>query len=224
MDNSRTLLLLGKKNIDKISKSHLTIVGTGGVGGYVALFLTRAGISKFTLVDFDKISSSNINRQAVAFVDTIGFYKVDVLKDMILKINPEAKVETVNERLSKENVAQLIKKQTFVVDAIDSVKDKVALICYCKDNDIDIISAMGAGNRYDIPNFTIVDIEKTHDDGLAKVIRKHLKANGIKGLNVAISYSKPQKFDRIIGSISYYPPACASVIASYVINKIIVNN
>lgn len=221
MDNSRTELLLGKENIEKISKSHVTIVGTGGVGGYVALFLARAGISKFTIIDFDKITPSNINRQAVAFTDTIGLDKVKVLKDMILKINPDAQIDAVNERLCEENVTNLVKNDTFVVDAIDSVKDKVALICYCKKNNINIISAMGAGNRFDSPIFTVVDIEKTHDDGLAKAIRKRLRELGIKGLDVAISYSKPQKFDKIIGSISYYPPACACVIASYVINKII---
>ena len=221
MDNSRTELLLGKENIEKISKSHVTIVGTGGVGGYVALFLARAGISKFTIIDFDKITPSNINRQAVAFTDTIGLDKVKVLKDMILKINPDAQIDAVNERLCEENVTNLVKNDTFVVDAIDSVKDKVALICYCKKNNINIISAMGAGNRFDSPSFTVVDIEKTHDDGLAKAIRKRLRELGIKGLDVAISYSKPQKFDKIIGSISYYPPACACVIASYVINKII---
>ena len=221
MNNSRTELLLGKENIEKISKSHVTIVGTGGVGGYVALFLARAGISKFTIIDFDKITPSNINRQAVAFTDTIGLDKVKVLKDMILKINPDAQIDAVNERLCEENVTNLVKNDTFVVDAIDSVKDKVALICYCKKNNINIISAMGAGNRFDSPIFTVVDIEKTHDDGLAKAIRKRLRELGIKGLDVAISYSKPQKFDKIIGSISYYPPACACVIASYVINKII---
>ena len=221
MDNSRTELLLGKENIEKISKSHVTIVGTGGVGGYVALFLARAGISKFTIIDFDKITPSNINRQAVAFTDTIGLDKVKVLKDMILKINPDAHIDAVNERLCEENVVKFVKNDTFVVDAIDSVKDKVALICYCKKNNINIISAMGAGNRFDSPSFTVVDIEKTHDDGLAKAIRKRLRELGIKGLDVAISYSKPQKFDKIIGSISYYPPACACVIASYVINKII---
>ena len=221
MDNSRTELLLGKENIEKISKSHVTIVGTGGVGGYVALFLARAGITKFTIIDFDKITPSNINRQAVAFTDTIGLDKVKVLRDMILEINPDAQVDAVDERLYEENVVKLIKTNTFVVDAIDSVKDKVALICYCKKNNINIISAMGAGNRFDSPSFTVVDIEKTHDDGLAKAIRKRLRELGIKGLDVAISYSKPQKFDKIIGSISYYPPACACVIASYVINKII---
>ncbi len=221
MDNSRTELLLGKENIEKISKSHVTIVGTGGVGGYVALFLARAGISKFTIIDFDKITPSNINRQAVAFTDTISLDKVKVLKDMILKINPDAHIDAVNERLCEENVVKFVKNDTFVVDAIDSVKDKVALISYCKKNNINIISAMGAGNRFDSPSFTVVDIEKTHDDGLAKAIRKRLRELGIKGLDVAISYSKPQKFDKIIGSISYYPPACACVIASYVINKII---
>ncbi len=221
MDNSRTEILIGKENINKLNTKIVTIVGVGGVGGYVAVMLARAGIDNIVLIDFDKVCPSNINRQIVAYNSTIGKSKVEVLKNMIEDINPNAQVKIFDEKLTEENVEKLINKNSFVVDAIDSVKDKIALICYCKDNDIEIISAMGAGNRFDIPNFQIMDIEKTHDDGLAKVVRKKLREIGVKGLNVAISTSSAIKTDGIIGSISYYPVACACVISSYVVNKII---
>lgn len=221
MDKSRTELLIGKENIEKIAKKHITIVGVGGVGGYVAIMLVRAGIEHLKLIDFDNVSSSNLNRQVVAEVGTIGKAKVDVLKDMLLKINENADIEIINDKICEENVSNYIGKTDIVVDAIDSVKDKIALIIYCKKNNINIISAMGAGNRYDIPNFYLTDIYKTHDDGLAKIIRKKLRGNGIKKLDVVTTDSKPIKCGSVIGSISYYPAVCGCTISAVVINKII---
>ena len=158
MDNSRTEKLLGSENLKKIGQKHVTIVGCGGVGGYTAVFLARAGVQNFKLIDFDKVSPSNVNRQVIAFASTIGKVKVDLLKDMILDINKDASVTAVNERLTKDNVSSLIDKTDIVVDAIDQTRDKLALILYCKKNNINIISAMGAGNRYDNPNFVLTDI------------------------------------------------------------------
>ena len=221
MDNSRTEILIGEENLKKIMSKHMTIVGTGGVGGYVAVMLARAGIENFTLIDFDDVSSSNINRQIVAYKGTIGQKKVDVLKRMIEEMNEKATVRIFAERLTKENISRLIGQTDIVVDAIDSVKDKIDLIAYCKENNINIISAMGAGNRYDIPQFKLTDIYSTCDDGLAKAVRKGLRERGVKSLEVVTSSSKAKKIDGVIGSISFYPAMSGCFIASVVINKII---
>ena len=221
MDKSRTEILIGKENTEKIAKKHITIVGTGGVGGYAAILLARAGIENFTLIDFDKVASSNVNRQIVAFDSTIGKYKVDVLEEMMKDINKNVKIETKKDKICEENVKNLIKNTDLVVDCIDSIKDKAALIVFCKQNGYNIISAMGAGNRFDEPKFEIMDIYKTHDDGLAKALRKILRQNDIKSLKVVACSSIPKKIDGVIGSISYYPAMCGMVLASYVVNSII---
>ena len=221
MDNSRTEILIGKENFEKIQSKHVTIVGTGGVGGNVAIFLARAGVEKFTLIDFDVVSSSNINRQVVAFEDTIGKSKVDVLSEILQKINKNVQILGKKERISEKNVQNLINNTDLVVDAIDSVKDKASLIIYCKKNNINIISAMGAGNRFDEPKFYLTDIYKTHDDGLARCLRKLLRQENIKSLDVVTCNSLPKKINGVIGSISYYPAMCAGTIAAVVINKII---
>lgn len=221
MDKSRTEILIGKENVEKLAKARVTIVGCGGVGGNVAVFLARAGVENFTLVDFDVVSSSNINRQVVAFSDTIGKAKVDVLKEIIQNINEKAQILCKNERICEENIQNLISDTDYVVDAIDSVKDKASLIIYCKKHKINIVSAMGAGNRFDQPKFYVTDIYKTHDDGLAKALRKILRVNEIKDLNVVTCDSKPAKIDGVIGSISYYPAMCAVTISAHVVNEII---
>lgn len=221
MDKSRTEILIGSENIKKLGDKHITVVGCGGVGGNVAIFLARAGIEKFTLIDFDKVAPSNINRQVVAYKSTIYEFKVDVLKEMIENINENAKIKVIKERLTEDTVAKFIKDTNLVVDAIDSVKDKANLIIFCKKYNINIISAMGAGNRYDEPNFYLTDIFKTHDDGLAKAIRKILRQNNITSLDVVTCSSKPAKLDRVIGSISYYPAMCGGTMSAVIINKII---
>ena len=221
MDKSRTQALIGKNNVEKIAFKRVTIVGVGGVGGYVATLLARAGVEKMRIIDFDTISPSNFNRQVVAVKGNEGRLKVEALKDILLSINEDIEVDSVPQKLDKDNVSSLLKNSDIVVDAIDIVKDKVALIIYCKKHNINVISAMGAGNRYDQPNFYLTDIYKTHDDGLAKVIRKALREEGVKNLDVVTCDSKPEKVEGVIGSISYYPAVCGAVIASAVVNKII---
>lgn len=221
MDKSRTEVLIGKENLGKITSSKVAIVGVGGVGGYTAIMLARAGVEEITIIDFDIVSPSNINRQVVAYQNTIGQPKVAVMQEMLLSINNKIKVHAINDRISQENISKYIKDVDYVIDAIDSTKDKLALIIYCKKHNINIISAMGAGNRYDIPHFYLTDIYKTHDDGLAKVIRHELRKQNISSLDVVTCDSKPNKVDGVIGSISYYPAACGTIIASVVINKII---
>ncbi len=221
MDKSRTQALIGKNNVEKIAFKRVTIVGVGGVGGYVATLLARAGVEKMRIIDFDTVSPSNFNRQVVAVKGNEGRLKVEALKDILLSINEDIEVDAVAQKLDKDNVSSLLKNSDIVIDAIDIVKDKVALIIYCKKHNINVISAMGAGNRYDQPNFYLTDIYKTHDDGLAKVIRKALREEGVKNLDVVTCDSKPEKVEGVIGSISYYPAVCGAVIASAVVNKII---
>ena len=221
MDNSRTKLLLGEDGIKKLQKARLAIVGCGGVGGNLAMLLIRSGVENLTLFDFDKVEMSNLNRQAQAYIDTIGMVKVVALRDYLLKINEKAKIEAVNVKINKNNLEQYIKNFDIVIDAIDIVSDKIELICYCIDKGIKIVSAMGAGNRINNPNFIIEDIYKTHDDRLAKVMRKNLKMRGIKKHDVVYCPSKPIKIEGQIGSISYFPMACACSLASYVINFIV---
>lgn len=221
MDKSRTQALIGKNNVEKIASKRVTIVGVGGVGGYVATLLARAGVEKMRIIDFDTVSPSNFNRQVVAVKGNEGRLKVEALKDILLSINEDIEVDSVPQKLDKDNVSSLLENSDIVVDAIDIVKDKVALIIYCKKHNINIISAMGAGNRYDQPNFYLTDIYKTHDDGLAKVIRKALREEGVKNLDVVTCDSKPEKVEGVIGSISYYPAVCGAVITAAVVNKII---
>ena len=208
MDTSRNEILIGSDGQQKLARAAVTIVGTGGVGGAVALLLCRAGVGRFRLIDFDKVSPSNINRQVVAYPETIGENKVDVLKKLINKI-----LHNLFEGGDSE----------IVIDAIDSVSDKLELIVFCKQSGKYILSAMGAGNRFDIPNFQLTDIFKTHDDGLAKIVRKKLREKGIQSLDVVTSFSKPIKSQGVVGSISYYPVACATVLAAAVVNRIISN-
>ena len=221
MDTSRNEILIGADGQQKLSNAAVTIVGAGGVGGATAVMLCRAGIGRFRIIDFDRVSTSNINRQVVAFPDTVGKHKVDVLKNLINRINPDAQVDAVCARLCSDNVQELIADSEIVVDAIDSVSDKLDLITFCKRAGIYIISAMGAGNRFDQPNFHKVDIFKTHDDALAKIVRKELRQRGIQSLDVVTSFSTPLKTQGAIGSISYYPVACAAVIAAAVVNMIV---
>ena len=217
----RTKSLLGEDGIKKLQNASVTIVGVGGVGGEVAVLLARAGIGRLRLIDFDVVDETNINRQVVAYTNTVGKKKTDVLAEIIKKINPNCLVEAISKRLTKENVGELL-GDFFVVDAIDSVQDKVELIDYATKNNLQIISAMGAGNRFDYPYFKVVDIYKTSNDGLAKVLRKKLKERGVKKLQVVAPESVAQKISPV-GSISYYPVACATVVSAYVVNQILAN-
>ena len=220
MWTDRTELLIGKDNLEKLKNAYVTVIGLGGVGGITAVMLARCGIGRLKLVDFDKVDETNINRQVVANTKTVGKNKTDVLEEMILDINPSCKVEKFSTRLTKESIYNLISNDTFVVDAIDSVKDKVELCDYCYKNEIPIISAMGAGNRYDLPNFKVLDIYKTSNDGLAKLMRKLLRERGVKKLNVVACESVAEK-KVPVGSIAYYPTMCGCVICAYIVNELI---
>lgn len=225
MWKDRTKVLIGENGVKKLENSHVAVIGVGGVGGYVCLMLARAGVGRITLVDFDRVDETNINRQVVANVSTVGMLKTEVMKNMILSINKDCKVDIFSERFCTQFADKLFSnKFDYIVDAIDSVSDKIELIVYCKHHNINIISAMGAGNRIDIPHFKVMDIYKTSNDGLARVMRKKLREQGIEKLDVVTSESPAIKNDEnknIIGSISYYPAMCGCALSAYVINKIL---
>ena len=221
----RTVALIGQENFDRLASKNIIVFGCGGVGGYVIEMLARTGIGSLCLVDFDAVAESNINRQIIALYDTVGQYKTECFAKRIEKINKSCKVQTFNEKLSAENIDKFDLKQfDYVVDCIDDVKAKVELIKYCEKNKIKLISSMGAGNRFDMPNFVVGDIFDTKNDGLAKAVRTRLKKEGIKKAKVAWTASLPNKVDddsSVVGSIAYYPAMCGITIASYVINELI---
>lgn len=229
MWNDRTKLLIGKDGAKKLENSHVVVVGVGGVGGYAVNLLVRAGVGKLTIVDFDKVDETNINRQIIANTKTIGRPKVDVAREMLLDINPKCNINTLSLKANQETFDQIfVEKPDYVIDAIDIVSDKIDLICYCKENDIKIVSAMGAGNRISIPNFAIIDIFKTSNDGLAKIVRKKLRERKIEHLDVVTCLDKTmpvtQDADskkRIVGSISYYPAMCGCVLSAFVIENLL---
>lgn len=220
----RTISVLGKESFEKLKKKKIIVFGCGGVGGYAVEMLARTGIGHLTLVDFDSVSESNINRQIVATMQTIGRPKVDCFKERISHINPDCIVLALNAKLTPDNIDDFdLKSYDFVVDCIDMVASKVALIAYCHNKNIKIISSMGTGNRSQIPQFEICDIFKTENDGLAKVLRKQLKEVGVKHTTVIYSKQDAKKQSEI-GSVAYFPAASGIMISAYVINEFLKEN
>ncbi|MCR4728252.1 MAG: tRNA threonylcarbamoyladenosine dehydratase [Lachnospiraceae bacterium] len=189
---SRTELLLGKEAMKRLSECRVAVFGIGGVGGYVCEALARSGVGAFDLIDDDKVCESNINRQIIATVKTVGRYKTEVMKERILDINPEAKVNTRQCFFLPENAAGFpFDEYDYVVDAIDTVTAKIELVMRCKEKNVPIISSMGAGNKLDPTQFKVADIYKTNIDPLAKVMRRELKKRGVKKLKVVYSEETP---------------------------------
>ena len=191
---SRTQLLLGKEAMKLLSDKHIAIFGIGGVGGYVCEALIRSGIKNFDLIDNDKVCLTNINRQIVATHKTIGKYKVDVMKERMLDINPDSQINIHKCFFLPENADDFdFGGYDYVVDAIDTVTAKIELVMRCNRYSVPIISAMGAGNKLDAGRFKISDIYKTSVCPLAKVMRHELKKRGIKKLKVVYSDETPIK-------------------------------
>lgn len=221
---SRTSLVIGKENVEKLKNSNIAVLGVGGVGGYVVEMLARLGVEKLTIVDFDVISVSNLNRQIIALNSNINLLKVDCFKQRLTDINPNLKVEAINKKITKENLEQILNKNfDYVIDAIDDIPAKVEVAKYCFKNNIKIVSSMGTGNRYKMPKFEVSDISKTSYDKLAKKLRKMLKDEGVEKLDVVYTKEEVEKTESL-GSVVYYPLMCAGVIVSFVTNEIIKNN
>ena len=219
----RTSLLIGEDGIEKLNKSKVAVFGVGGVGGYVVEALVRAGVGKIDVIDNDIINLSNLNRQIVALYSTLGKFKVDVIKERALDINPEAEIGTYKIFFDNSTQEQFdFSKYDYVIDAIDSVKSKLLLIECCKKANIPIISSMGTGNKLDPSKFEVTDISKTSVCPLARVMRIELKKRGIKKLNVLYSKEIPVKNgQRTPSSISFVPPVAGLIIAGKVVNDLI---
>lgn len=223
----RTKMLLGAEKMDRLAKSRVAIFGVGGVGGYVAEALARSGVGAFVLVDSDKVSVSNINRQIIATHKTVGQYKVDAMRDRILDINPNADVEIKKCFFLPENSGEFdFTQYSYVVDAVDTVTAKIEIILKAKETDIQVISSMGAGNKLEASMFQVGDIYGTSMCPLAKVMRHELKKRGIKDLKCVYSTEKPIKSEacsdneRIPGSVAFVPSVAGLIIAGEVVKDL----
>lgn len=191
---SRTQLLLGKDNMDRLAEAKVAIFGIGGVGGYVAEALARSGVGSFVLVDDDKVCLTNLNRQIIATRKTVGKYKAEVMRDRILEINPDAEVEVRKCFYLPENADEFdFNEYSYVVDAVDTVTAKLEIIMRAKECGVPVISSMGAGNKLNPTKFQVADIYKTSMCPLAKVMRRELKKRGVKKLKVVYSTEKPTR-------------------------------
>lgn len=226
----RTELLLGSEGIEKLQNSKVAVFGIGGVGGYVTEALARSGVGALDLFDSDKVSESNINRQIIALHSTVGRYKVDVMKERIADINPDIQVRANRCFFLPENAGDYdLTIYDYIVDAVDTVTAKLELAVRADAAGVPIISSMGAGNKLEPSMFEVADIYKTSVCPLAKVMRKELKARGIRKLKVVYSRELP-KTPRILindgrkravpGSVAFVPSAAGLVIAGEVIKDL----
>ena len=230
---SRTELLLGSTAVEQLKRSAVMVFGIGGVGSFAAEALARSGIGRLILVDHDSVSLTNLNRQLIATHETIGRRKVDVMKERILSINPSALVETFAEFLLPENVEQFpLAECDYIVDASDTVSAKLFLAQKAEELRIPIISCMGAGNKLDPSQFEITDIYKTSVCPLARVMRRELKARGVKHLKVLYSKEPTRKpIDLNVeentgkrqtpGSVSFVPSVAGLMAAGEVIRNLV---
>lgn len=226
----REELLIGEDSLKKLQQKHVAVFGLGGVGSYVVEGLVRAGIGKFTLIDFDKVDVSNINRQIIATTKTVGRYKVDVEEERIKVINPDANVITYKEFVENQNengeLFEHLKNVDYIVDAIDTVTAKIRIVEFANKNNINIISALGTGNKLNPTKLKLEDIYNTKVCPLAKVIRKELRKRNIEKLDVVYSEEEPIKVPnneekKVIGSISFVPSIAGLMISYKVINNLI---
>lgn len=228
---SRAEMILGKSSTEKLAKSRIILFGLGGVGSYTAEALARAGIGEITLVDSDCVAFSNLNRQLCALHSTLGKTKVEVVRDRILDINPECKVNILQKFYLPENADEFdLQKYDYIADAIDTVSAKIDLAMKAQDYSIPIISCMGTGNKLDPTLFTVSDISKTSGCPLCRVMRRELKKRGIKKLNVVWSPEEPIKTlpcdeesgkRQTPGSLSFVPGTAGLIMAGKIIKDLV---
>ena len=227
---TRTGLIIGEDGIEILKNSNVIVFGVGGVGSFAAEAIARAGVGNLTIVDFDDVDITNINRQIPALHSTVGKLKVEVMKDRILDINPDINIKAICEKYNKETSdKKLVEDYDYVVDAIDMVTSKIHLIETCNKKGLEIISSMGMGNKVDPTKIVVTDIYKTSMCPLAKVMRKELKDRRIKKLKVVYSTEQPRELKKKImngkkvtpGSISFVPSVGGLTIASVVVNDLL---
>jgi len=225
----RTEFLLGTTAMERLANSKVAVFGIGGVGGYVAEALARSGIGEFDIIDNDTISPSNINRQIIATQKTIGLYKVDVMKERILDINPGAVVNTYKCFFLPGNESSFnFENYSYVIDAVDTVTAKIGIIVKAKECGVPVISSMGAGNKLEASKFKVADIYSTKVCPLAKVMRRELKKRGVKDLKVVYSEETPVVPDSpggregrpVPGSVAFVPSVAGLIIAGEVVKEL----
>ncbi|MBS1771800.1 MAG: tRNA threonylcarbamoyladenosine dehydratase [Bacteroidetes bacterium] len=230
---SRTELLVGKENLQKLHNAHVLVVGMGGVGSFAAEFICRAGVGEMTIVDGDVVDPSNRNRQLPALATTHGQYKADIMAERLLAINPELKLHSIKEFITPEKVEEVLSvKYDYVVEAIDSITPKVTFITAAFAKGLRIVSSMGAGAKLDPTQLRVVDISKTYNCPFAQQIRKKLKeANIYKGIKVVFSPEEYIKESLMLtdgsnfkksayGTISYLPATFGACVASVAIRDL----
>lgn len=219
---SRTEALLGEQAMEKLKKARVAVFGIGGVGGHVVEALVRSGVGAVDIVDSDKVCLSNLNRQIIATESSIGKYKVDVMKERILDINPEAVVNVHKCFYLPETKDEFdFSQYSYVVDAVDTVTAKIQLVMEAAEAGVPIISSMGAGNKLDPTAFQVADIYKTSVCPLAKVMRRELKKRGIKKLKVVYSREQPVVKNAVPASVAFVPSVVGLIIAGEVIKDLV---
>jgi tRNA A37 threonylcarbamoyladenosine dehydratase len=231
---SRTELLIGAENLQKLACAHVLIAGVGGVGGYVAEQLCRAGIGEFTLIDGDTIHATNRNRQIIALSSNEGMPKAKLMADRMLDINPSVKIHVISEYLKEDRFAAILEGSfTYIVDAIDTLTPKVALLAEAVSRGFRVVSSMGSGGKIDPERVKIADIADSHHCKFAYIVRKYLHRKGIfKGITVVFSpepvgkeaireISGEENKRSVVGTLSYMPPVFGCFCASVVIRDII---
>lgn len=216
--------LIGASSLEKLKNSTILVIGLGGVGGYVVEALVRSCVGNLILVDFDKVEITNFNRQIISNNKNLDKYKVDCFKERIETINEECNIITYNLKIDDINIKDIFNtKIDFVVDAVDDVKAKIAIINYCLNNNIDFISSMGTGNRLDPSKLTITKLDKTYNDPLARIMRSKFDKRIQKKITVCTSIELPLKvIDKsFVGSTAFVPSSAGLLIASYVVRKLI---
>lgn len=221
----REEILIGKENLEKLKNTHIAVFGVGGVGSFVVEAFVRAGVGKLTLVDFDIVEESNVNRQIQATIKTIGHVKVDEIAKRALDINPQIEIKCFNEKYNQETKDEIFNSQwDYIVDAIDMVSSKLVLIEQAKEFGIPIISSMGTGNKIYPSKFEIADVHQTSMCPLARVMRKELRKRGIKDVKVLYSKEKPKNaMDdlKLKGTLSFVPSSAGLLIAGEVIRELL---
>ncbi|MCL2086676.1 MAG: tRNA threonylcarbamoyladenosine dehydratase [Oscillospiraceae bacterium] len=230
---SRSMALIGNSGIEKLKNSAVIVFGVGGVGSYAVEALARAGVGKLTIVDFDKVDITNINRQIIALTSTIGEYKAEVARKRVSDINPDCNVTALCEFVAPENIADFnLEGYNAAIDATDNVTAKLAIACQCHLVGTSLISSMGAGNKLNPLKFKVGDIFETTECPLARVMRRELRKRGIPSLRVVYSTEHPVKVATDIptnektpppSSISFVPSTAGLLIAAEVVNNMLLN-